>query len=308
MLDFVKYCCRNTLDRGVEMESFIIAFISLLILLPVLYFLPLGFSVKGKVFIVVGSFFTGLFGLVASLFFPLWQTGLILLLFVISIAYLLNKRGGNWLYLEKVDEDLFSDIQEQPAVKTSEIKNTYTHIAFSDNMPKEEEAKGLVFSRKNKQNNLSLEKLVPENEWDLALFHKSADNKIDKEIEIPELEDYDSQNSHKGNSKISEQPKRIDQDVLESETDLESFLEEDFNPVRDKEYTDADTYEYMADLEKMLDIEELSLDELSPIKNEKASENITKQNEVRIELEELEELEEFEYQKHNEAEERTVKQ
>ncbi len=48
------------------MESFIIAFISLLILLPVLYFLPLGFSVKGKVFIVVGSFLTGLFGLVAS--------------------------------------------------------------------------------------------------------------------------------------------------------------------------------------------------------------------------------------------------
>jgi hypothetical protein len=290
------------------MESFIIAGIAMLILLPVLYFVPLGFTSKGKVFIVVASFLTGAFGLVASWVFPLWQTGLILLFFVIAIAYLISKRGEKWLYQpEEEYEDPFLKDEVKEELPEKQIKDTYTYIASSDNVPKEEKVKNV--SAKKNGPMLSLDKLIPKNEKDIALFPKS-----DEEIDGIELQSLQAQES--GENQVLAKTEIKDQEEL-LVTDID-MKDEDFIQVQEVE-TPApvlkESYDYMADLEKMLDIEELSLDTPSQAQPEKVEENQPKNSETLFKLEELDDLEEIIFpktdekkQEHSIEESNTVKQ
>ncbi len=226
-------------------------------------------------------------------------------MFVIAIAYLLNKRGENWLYLAEAEDDPFSDIQEQPKVKTSEIKDTYTHIAFSDNMQKDGEAKQHVFSGKNKEYKLSLEKLVPENEMDLALFPKSDDSDVltiqedTKKMNSPQQTPKEIKEivEIKEDKPLTHQTVTNQNDSDQSKPDLEALLDDDFIPVKEMKAAPAsseknDSYDYMADLEKMLDLEELSLDASPRVQKEKAAEDKPKQKPFMFDLEELEEIKE----------------
>jgi hypothetical protein len=166
------------------MDSFILAGVSLLILLPIVYFLPLGFTVKGKVFIVVASLLIGLFGLVSAAVFPLWQTALILLVFVGSLAYLMSKRDLVWLYLPEENDDPFSVEEDLDASPLKEIKESYTHIASSEKAPK-----GSLVEDHNesgvKQNSISvslLDKLVTQHQQSVSTISNVKGEEADLEI------------------------------------------------------------------------------------------------------------------------------
>ncbi|WP_147532514.1 hypothetical protein [Bacillus marasmi] len=120
------------------MESYVFAGIALLILIPILYFLPMGFTFKGKVFVVLASLLIGVFGLISVAIFPVWQTALILLLFVSSLAYLMSKRNQEWMYVPEVDVDPFAIAEEDEAeeIPKHDIKPSYTYIAVSEKNPK----------------------------------------------------------------------------------------------------------------------------------------------------------------------------
>ncbi|AGK55093.1 hypothetical protein [Bacillus sp. 1NLA3E] len=201
------------------MESLLFAGVSLLILFPILYFLPIGFTVKGKVLLAVASFLIGLFGLVASIVFSLWQTGWILLMFVGTSSYFINKKGGKWLYLPEVNQDPFFKEEQQPDSPAEEvvINDNYSYIASSDKKV-ELDKRDKKFAKKQKtlkskdseviqhtaENQIAaaviqkpvpttlLEKLVFQNDHELSLIRKpDEDNLDDTEIEEIVLDEED---------------------------------------------------------------------------------------------------------------------
>jgi hypothetical protein len=90
----------KNIKGGEWMQSIIWAFGSMLVLLLIISVLPLGFTVKGKLSIVVVSFVLALGGLAAVLAVPLWQTALMLAALTFFTAYFMDKRMGALLFIE----------------------------------------------------------------------------------------------------------------------------------------------------------------------------------------------------------------
>lgn len=80
------------------MENLLLAIVSLVILVPIIYFLPLGLSTKGKILVTSVSFFLAVVGLFAQLSFPLWQTSLVLLLLVFLSSIVIDSRLKKIIY------------------------------------------------------------------------------------------------------------------------------------------------------------------------------------------------------------------
>jgi DNA-directed RNA polymerase beta' subunit len=76
------------------------AFGSILVLMLIIAFLPLGFTVKGKSLIVLASFVLALGGQVAVLFVPLWETSLMLAALIFFTTYFMDKRIGTLMFKE----------------------------------------------------------------------------------------------------------------------------------------------------------------------------------------------------------------
>jgi hypothetical protein len=77
---------------------FLFAFISIFLLLPLLWFMKLGISKKGKVIIICSSLIISLLVIVTQITYPIWQSALICLLLMAIIAYFLNNRFANIIF------------------------------------------------------------------------------------------------------------------------------------------------------------------------------------------------------------------
>jgi hypothetical protein len=84
------------------MQTLIWAVGSMLVLLLIISILPLGFSIKGKVLIVLAGFVLALAGHGAMTTFSLWLTGFMLVGLVFFTAYMMDSRMGAFLYKEKL--------------------------------------------------------------------------------------------------------------------------------------------------------------------------------------------------------------
>ncbi|MFB5194746.1 SoxR reducing system RseC family protein [Neobacillus sp. KR4-4] len=79
------------------MQSILWAFSSVAILTLIIYLLPLGYTLKGKLLLVLISFILSLAGLAAVSIIPLWETALILLALSFFAAYFMGNRLGTVL-------------------------------------------------------------------------------------------------------------------------------------------------------------------------------------------------------------------
>lgn len=77
--------------------------ISLVILVPAMYFLPLGLTGRGRVTVVFTAIIMAFFGQLTSMVIDLSIAILIISLLLLLIVYLLDKRMGNFLYIKKED-------------------------------------------------------------------------------------------------------------------------------------------------------------------------------------------------------------
>jgi len=94
------------------MEHFLWAIGSLVILVPVIYFLPIGISKIGKWMIISLSFLFGVIGLFAQTVLPLWEFVILLFVLIGLIAYILDRKVGKVLYvpIQSIEEEpLFFD-------------------------------------------------------------------------------------------------------------------------------------------------------------------------------------------------------
>jgi hypothetical protein len=83
----------------VNTEVLIFSLISLIILIPIIYFLPLNLTKKGKITVVAVSFLIALAGLLTKVFMQLWQSILLLIGLILLLSMILTK---------KFSPDLFS--------------------------------------------------------------------------------------------------------------------------------------------------------------------------------------------------------
>ncbi|TKC15628.1 hypothetical protein [Robertmurraya kyonggiensis] len=102
------------------MEELVLSIISLIILIPIIYFLPLGLSNKGKGILIIIALVFANAGLLANSNFPIWQTGLILLVLCILAVYVLDKRFKNFLFANSNDDTQFEPSLEEETKGKSE--------------------------------------------------------------------------------------------------------------------------------------------------------------------------------------------
>lgn len=93
------------------MQSLIWALGSMVILIILLTFLPLGFTLKGKFFVSIAAFILALGGLAAGTTFPLWQTALMLAVLTFFTAYIMGGRSGYALFKET--QSVVGDLNEE---------------------------------------------------------------------------------------------------------------------------------------------------------------------------------------------------
>lgn len=97
------------------MQTIIWAIGTMFVLTLLISFLPLGYTLKGKLLLVLTSFILSLGALAAVSIFPLWQTSLMLLALIFFVAYFMNNRMGTLLFNnDSVFEDEFVEITETP--------------------------------------------------------------------------------------------------------------------------------------------------------------------------------------------------
>ncbi|WP_080844600.1 hypothetical protein [Cytobacillus gottheilii] len=108
------------------MISFILAAISLIVIIPLVFYLPLGLTKKGKVMMTVLSFSFALLGIAAQSVMELWKLLLLLLLLVVMSGYLMMKRSEQFLSAEAAADTSYSfysqeNQQEYAQQETEEV-------------------------------------------------------------------------------------------------------------------------------------------------------------------------------------------
>lgn len=100
----------SLIEKGEQMEELIVSVISLIVLVPIIYFLPLGLTNKGKGLITLVAFLMANLGILAQNTFTLWQTGLILLLLIILTVYIFDKRLNSFIFSKAVEKEPIADL------------------------------------------------------------------------------------------------------------------------------------------------------------------------------------------------------
>jgi hypothetical protein len=146
-------------SKGSEwMLTIIWAFSSMLVLMLIISFLPIGFTLKAKLFISLVGFVLALGGLAATSSFPLWQTALMLAVLIFISAYFMDRRVGALLYkgipafgdvvLDEVETPLFHNpiaiekednlvnlAEAEIVFPTFNIKNSITESSLVSSQP-----------------------------------------------------------------------------------------------------------------------------------------------------------------------------
>ncbi|WP_445490102.1 hypothetical protein [Niallia sp. 03133] len=94
------------------MILYILALFSLFLVIPIVYLLPLNFSIRGKMFIIGLSLFTSICGIAAENILVGWQSILLMLLCVILITYILMKKSSDLLFISNQEEDMEDSLME----------------------------------------------------------------------------------------------------------------------------------------------------------------------------------------------------
>ena len=115
------------------MTAHIGSLISLILLVPIIYFLPIGFSKKGKWLLVLTALVAANIALIAKLSFPIWQAALFIFLLIAVSAYFIDKRFGSMVYDTNVHLENEDELEElDRAVPQSEPSSFKTEQQLMD--------------------------------------------------------------------------------------------------------------------------------------------------------------------------------
>lgn len=243
------------------MEVYVFGIIFILILLPILYFIPIGISLKEKVLIAIVSFLLAEIGLFLNQFLGIWKTLLILVLLAVVVTYIVETRirprltdskGGRNALLEESEEnsDLFKK-KEEPGELDSDIDSE-----SDGDYDLGQDAIDRLLTEMNKSKTEPIEDITDAN---LDNIHKK-DFKIDNEDYIEPVED----------SFINKENTEDEIDVIEpadtsldSETEIEEFTQNQEPEVDDTPNEDPSQLAKSIDAKSEIDFEKLLEDHTS---------------------------------------------
>ena len=254
------------------MIFYILALFSLILVFPIMYILPLGLSYWGK-FIIIGlGFVISLIGILARNVFPLWQSSLLMLLFLIVATYALMKKWTEILFLSTGETVKQNQSIEQLEIRTenkAEVMEEPTLYGLSteedlfvENMNGDVEDD--LFSKK--------EVIISSDEISESIIEN--DIEVDSELEKVELLDFELDLSHVSiqnpnqitemayiaeiESLIEDDPSITNQTIEEVEDiltlgELEvASYEEEHQSVKQWDETALNELEIVADLEELV--------------------------------------------------------
>lgn len=228
------------------------AFSSMIFLLLIIFVIPLGFTVKGKLFAVLASFLLGLGGLIASLSFPLWETALMLIALIFFTAYFMDNRIGSLLFKEfpsneeKLPKEFISDHSDFQMV-TKKIPDSFDHTdvnSIKDPLSNLIDGSDLLTMR-------GLEKVI-ENENNLQdddisfLLVRNLEEKVENQIgkkiepEIGYLSDIESLLVEASNEKIKDQIDILEEinrpTIIHGKNDVEPHVSDEDSLMKDSTF------------------------------------------------------------------------
>lgn len=101
-------------------------------LMLIIAILPLGFTSKGKIYVVITSFLLAIGGLAAVPVFPLWETALMLMLVIILLAYFMGNRSGAMIFKGNTVEEEVPSAEYITPVRNTKIEKETTNIELTE--------------------------------------------------------------------------------------------------------------------------------------------------------------------------------
>lgn len=222
------------------MEELIVSIISLIILVPIIYFLPLGLTHKGKGLLILIAFVFANLGLMVKSSLPAWQAGGIILLLIVLTVYILDRKFSKLLYAngKAVEEDEEEEIRVENALVELEEK-----LLVEDNPVGHEEdslpdTRDSVLVTEREEEKILVEIHSPsESEEDLLSLDESSP--FDEEVQIDELV-----------KDIIETAEDVDLEEIEFSWES-AEITEDTDGTKQEEELPVDSY--MSEIEQLID-------------------------------------------------------
>lgn len=312
----------NSIERGDNsLESLVIAFISLLLVLPIIYFLPLGFTRKGKLLILICAFIVFIIGIVGRTVMGVWQIGLVLILLAIGFSYLIGKKFGTQLFLHvennpgaedkvikfEIEDEVEEEIRSQIKPKKDNLLVAEQEIVSPPTLEVEEElVEEMEITEGQGEEDFELENVIVENEEHENTYeiHASDENTItdfDDLLKEIELELNDNNNEIKVNDEAVEASEETAEiQPIESLPELEEIQFDSLQVISDEHPNEESELAEIPIIEtidyELEQIEAILTDEddisLKPIENDQPIEDeLENPIEVITELEEIEAIE-----------------
>ncbi|MEH7384761.1 hypothetical protein V7147_04990 [Bacillus sp. JJ1521] len=225
------------------MESLVIAIISLLLVLPVIYFLPLGFTRKGKLLILICAFIVFIIGIAGRTVMSVWQVGLVLILLAIWFSYFIGKKFGTQLFLHvennpgvedkvikfEIEDEVEEEILSQIKPKKDNPQAAEKVLASSPTQEVDEEiVEGMETTEIQSEDEFVLENVYveneePENTYEIHINDETPVTDFDDLLKEIEMELNDNNNEIQVNDEVAEVPEEtaeiqpIELDEIEDE-------------------------------------------------------------------------------------------
>lgn len=248
------------------MEELIVSVVSLLILVPIIYFLPLGLTNKGKGIVIIIAFIFANLAILAKNSFSLWQTGLIILLLTFLTVYILDKKFSKFLFSSKKSHDKEADFFDENIEIEEDTQNLDEDIAPNNNIDTNLGVEAITLEKFEHEHS-SIEEIPAEPETILNV----------------EMKEEDTTESMVNDDLVAE-------DEIAFLMNREELLEEvELEPISEAEAAQLD--EYLSDIEQLL--EEEDLEELELNQNNELPELPESSEQEAVDLDLLEEFEDL---------------
>ena len=165
------------------MESYLLVLASLVLLIPIVMYLPIGITSKGKMIIIFGAIVVSSIGVYVNMTFSLWQTAGMLLLLIVAMTYLMGEKFEGLIF-DQEGNDLTAYTREEP-IKKVEDKDDLIHFIGKQRKQDEED-------NQEKQQNQPEEASVVINQETLRKEEKQESDEIkgmNREDDFVDLED-----------------------------------------------------------------------------------------------------------------------
>lgn len=211
------------------MILYILALFSLILVIPILFLLPIGLSKRGKLIIIGFGFFISLLGIMSRSLFPIWQSALIMLLFLIISTYFIMRKGATILFSKEEEEEI----------------DAPSNSLFEDSAVVEPKVVTFLSKLEEDENEMVITELVPQVSGEVE-----SESKEELELESLDL-DVDLELLEKTTQVLEEE------ELLHARVDRE----ESYYLEQEKEI-EATNIGYMAEIEKMLEQDSFSGEEV----------------------------------------------